>query len=119
MAVVFFFWRGQGPAISVLLGCSLGLLNFLAQRYATAKLVRSAATGETSGLSPVVLFLMKYVGLGVALFVILRVERIDVIGFTAGFFSYIVAIVAVGGSTGAPPVDASTERPIASDSRAD
>lgn len=97
MSAIFFFWKGQAPAVSALLGCALGMLNFVAQRVITAKMVRAAATGERTGLPTPLLFLLKYLGVGVALFVLLGVERIDVIGFTAGFFSYLVAIAAMGG----------------------
>lgn len=116
---VFYFWKGQAPAVSALLGCALGMLNFVAQRFITAKMVRAAATGERSGLPTPLLFLLKYVGVGVALFVLLGVDRIDVIGFTAGFFSYLVAIVAVGGFGATLPATDPSAASSASDSQMD
>lgn len=119
MSAVFYFWKGQAPAVSVLLGAALGMLNFVAQRYITAQMVRAAATGERAVLPTPLLFLLKYAGVGLALFVLLGVERVDVIGFTAGFFSYLVAIVAMGGFGAAlPPSDPSAASP-APDSQMD
>lgn len=119
MSAIFYFWKGQGPAVSALLGCSLGMLNFVAQRYVTARLIRRSLQSDAGGPPVWLLFIGKYVGLGVAIFVIFGIKRIDVIGFTAGFFSYIVAVVAVGGS-GNPTGSTDQESlDTASDSRVD
>lgn len=119
MSAVFYFWKGSGPAVSALIGCSLGMLNFVAQRYVTARLIQRTVRAEQGGPPVWLLFIGKYIGLGVALVLIFGIRRIDVIGFTAGFFSYIVAVVAVGGlpSSAAPAEPVSED--TASDSRVD
>src|SRR5690625_7385252 len=77
MSGVLYFWRGQAPAVSALLGCALGMLNFVAQRYITAKMVRAAATGERSGVPTPLLVLLKFDGVGVGLFVLVCVGVSD------------------------------------------
>lgn len=119
LAAVFYFWQGPAPAVSALLGTALGMLNFVAQRYITARMVHAAATGSRGGLPTPLLFLLKYVGVGVALFVLLGVDRVDVIGFTAGFFSYLVAIVAMGGFSAVLPPSDPTAASTAHDSQMD
>lgn len=119
MSLALYFWKGQGPAVSALLGCSLGMLNFVAQRYVTARMIRRTVQPEAGGPPVWLLFIGKYVILGVAIFIIFGMKRMDVIGFTAGFFSYIVAVVAVGGF-GNPTGAVDTESvDTASDSRVD
>ncbi len=119
LAVIFFFWRGQGAAASALFGAAVGLLNFIAQRLITAKMIRQAATGERSGVPAPVWFLLKYVGVALALFVILRVDRVDVIAFTAGFFAYIIAIVAATGFNQKLPASGMDAQVAAPDSQVD
>lgn len=119
MSAVMYFWKGGGPAVSAALGCAVGMLNFLAQRYATAALIRRTVAGDTGGLPPAVLFLLKYVGLAIALVLILGVKRVDLIGFTAGFFSYIVAVIAVGTTTVVPPAEVSSDAVPVADIEAD
>ena len=119
MSAIMFFWKGTGPAVSAALGCAVGMLNFLAQRYATAALIRRTVKGETGGMPPAALFLLKYVGLAIALVLILGVDRVDLIGFTAGFFSYIVAVIAVGTSAGVPTMEAPSDAVTAPDIEAD
>lgn len=95
------------------------MLNFVAQRYVTARMIRRTVQPEAGGPPVWLLFIGKYVILGVAIFIIFGMKRMDVIGFTAGFFSYIVAVVAVGGF-GNPTGAVDTESvDTASDSRVD
>lgn len=93
-AIGFGFWKGGASAASVVIGCALGLVNFEALRMLVQRLVRGAVAenAATVGASAL-LFGLKLIALAVVLFVLMRIERLDVLGIAAGFLSFLVAMV--------------------------
>lgn len=91
LAFIFFHWR---TATGFALGCGIAYLSFSWLKrsiHAIADRITQSGHGE-SGWGVVVRFLLRYVLLGVAAYVILSVSPVSLSGFFAGLFLPIAAI---------------------------
>ena len=94
LALFFALTRGSQVAMSSVIGCALGLLNFELLRVLVQRMIRGALAQSTSSVGrSSVLFGIKLVALAGVLFLLMRIERLDVMGLAAGFLSFLVAIV--------------------------
>lgn len=85
------WWVGQTPSVlGALVGCAIGLAN----TWAAAWLVQRLLTGPKDGKGAYGLMLAgKFLVLGLSIFVVVRVLRLDAFGILMGFTAVVVALM--------------------------
>ena len=90
---------GSRSALGVALGCAIAYLNFhWLKRVVTAMAERITSTGERQSAKGIVLrFLLRYVLMGLAAYVILSVSPASLYGLFVGLFLPVAAIACEAG----------------------
>jgi hypothetical protein len=90
---------GTRPGLGVALGCAIAYLNFhWLKRVVTAMAERIANTGrKQSGTGVVLRFVLRYLLMGIAAYVILSVSPASLYGLFAGLFLPVAAIACEAG----------------------
>ena len=100
MALAIAFWRfGPRAALGVALGCAIAYLNFhWLKRVISAMAERITNTGKTQSAKGIVLrFVLRYLLMALAAYVILSVSPASLYGLFAGLFLPVAAIACEAG----------------------
>ncbi len=95
VASAFLATSGVAAALSALAGIAIGVLNFAAIRYVVSNVVRPEATESGSG-AVAVLYVVKFMAIAGAVYLLVAVVGIDAMAFAAGFGAVIIAMTVVG-----------------------
>jgi hypothetical protein len=96
---IAFLRFGPRAAVGVVLGCAIAYLNFhWLKRVVTAMAERITNTGKTQSAKGIVLrFVLRYLLMGLAAYVILSVSPASLYGLFAGLFLPVAAIACEAG----------------------
>ena len=100
---VAWVWWGTAVAAGLSVGCLVAFVNFIWLKQIVSAMADRITGAPTTGAArasirgPVLRYLLRYVFLGVAAYVIFRVSEASLYGFLAGLFLPVAAILCEAG----------------------